>query len=364
MPSRSKWVFSWILKIALPNLHPGSALTRVIKLNSDASPQEINAIDAVVGKDDLIFSQESVYLNNSRIMPNAKAGLCSFHQIDWNYVSHSKYKSTIAATKSSSIMARAEVDMILCWLWYFLKHYELQEEIRLSQYLLTFYLNDEQDDHFAELDVSFRNSFKGYLTNSFFENEKKLVEAFFGGMTMDFVTTGINESWHRAFKYSVNGPRPRHDVAEAADRIICLEEKKDSRKSVKTAFDLTSTFAKSKHRSEQFYIAELTNYCNTKLFKEHGELTKHFIYQQSDTTFYVKRDYLCHDPTPQEDLNLSTAVGQRLFDTVEKINIGLTSLEQGALMKIKAKLLGDKKGNLPQYRAILYHVMKWTIPQF
>ena len=47
-------------------------------------------------------------------------------------------------------------------------------------------------------------------------------------MTMGFVTTGINESWHHSIKYSVNGPRPKHDVAEAADRIICLEEKRMS----------------------------------------------------------------------------------------------------------------------------------------
>jgi hypothetical protein len=261
-------------------------------------------------------------------------------------------------------MARAEVDMLLRWLWYISKHYELQEEIRLSQYLLTFYLNEEQDDHFAELGVLFRNSFKGYLTNSFFENEKKLFEAFFGCMTMGFVTTGINKSWQHAIKYSVNGPRPMHDVAEAADRIICLEGKKDAQKSVKTAFDLTAMFAKSKHRSEQCYVAELTNYCNTKLLKEHGEITKNFVYRQSDTMFYVKRDSLCHDNTPQEDLNLSTTVCQRLFDTVEKIITGLTSLNKGVLMKIKAKLLGDKKGNLPQYQTILYHVIKWVIPRF
>ena len=364
MPSRSRWVFSWILKIALPNLHMGSALTRVNKVNSDASPQEINAIDAVVGNDDDTLCQVSVHHKYPRIMPNAKGGLCSFHQIDRNYVSHPKYKSTIAATKSLSIMARAEVDMLLRWLWYFTKHYELEEEIRLSQYLLTFYLNDEQDDHFAELDVSFRNGFKGYLTNSFFENEKKLFDAFFGGMTMGFVTTGINESWHHSIKYSVNGPRPMHDVAEAADRIIRLEEKKDVRKSVNTAFDLTATFAKSKNRNAQCYVAELTKYCNTNLFKEHGQIKKHFVYRQSDTIFYVKRDYVSHDTTPQDDLNLSISVCQRLFDTVDKINDGLTNLEQGALMKIKAKLLGDKKGNLPQYRAILYHVMKWVIPRF
>jgi hypothetical protein len=87
MPSRNKWVFSWILKFSLLNLHLESVLTRVNKLNSDAFPQEINAIDAVVGKDDPILSQESIHHNNSRIMSNAKGGLCSFHQIDRNYVS-------------------------------------------------------------------------------------------------------------------------------------------------------------------------------------------------------------------------------------------------------------------------------------
>ena len=91
------------------------------------------------------------------------------------------------------------------------------------------------------------------------------------------------------------------------------------------------------------------NYCNTHLFIEHGQINKNFVYRQSKTIFHVKRDYLFHDTTPQEDLDLSLSVCQRLFDTVDTIDCGLTSLEKGALMKIKAKLLGDKKGNLPQY---------------
>ena len=128
MSSRSKWVFSWILKIALPNLHPGSALSRVNKLNSDASPQEISTIDGVVGNEDIkhpqnslscddkILSQEFNNKSNNWIMPNAQGGLCSFRKINRNCVSHPKYKGMIAATKSTNIMARAEVGMILCWL--------------------------------------------------------------------------------------------------------------------------------------------------------------------------------------------------------------------------------------------------------
>ena len=71
-------------------------------------------------------------------MPNAQGGLCSFHKIDRNCISHPKYKSMIAAKKSTSIMARAEVDILLRWMWLFTKHYELEEKIRLSKYLLTF----------------------------------------------------------------------------------------------------------------------------------------------------------------------------------------------------------------------------------
>ena len=78
----------------------------------------------------------------------------------------------------------------------------------------------------------------------------------------------------------------------------------------------------------------------------------------------MKRDHLFHDTTPQEDLDLYVAVCQKLFDPLDKIDCELTCLERGALMKIKARLLGYKKGNLTQYCAILYHVMKWVIPQF
>ena len=95
---------------------------------------------------------------------------------------------------------------------------------------------------------------------------------------------------------------------------------------MKSAFDSTSTFGKSKDCGVECNVAELTNYCNKHLFVQHGQINKHFVYRQSKTLFYVKRDYLFHDTTPQEDLDLSLSVCQKLFDTVDIIDCGLTSL--------------------------------------
>ena len=79
MPSQSQWVFSWMLKIALPNFHPGSALDQVNKLNSNTSPEEARVIDSVVGKHAaMVRNISSNKLVVPKIMSNALAGYVPF----------------------------------------------------------------------------------------------------------------------------------------------------------------------------------------------------------------------------------------------------------------------------------------------
>ncbi|KAL7532371.1 hypothetical protein ACHAXR_004589 [Thalassiosira sp. AJA248-18] len=80
--------------------------------------------------------------------------------------------------------------------------------------------------------------------------------------------------------------------------------------------------------------------------------------------FYVKRDYDKYDTSPQEDLSLEYRVCQQLFDNVENHIVGVETLEQGALRKLREKLLGDHKGSMPEYRILLAEAMKYLIPRY
>ena len=129
MPSSGQWAFSWVLKIALPYLHPGTALSRLRKFNTDADPQEVRSVEATTGKEpprtdvDGILSTQSGPSPIARAMPNARHGLCAQHRLDRNLVNDTKYKALIAAAKDESAAARAEVDMLRRWLWQFTKTY-------------------------------------------------------------------------------------------------------------------------------------------------------------------------------------------------------------------------------------------------
>ncbi|EJK51200.1 hypothetical protein THAOC_29649, partial [Thalassiosira oceanica] len=50
MPSKAQWAYQWIWGTAVPALHPGSVLSRVMLINCDADPQETRAIESVVGR--------------------------------------------------------------------------------------------------------------------------------------------------------------------------------------------------------------------------------------------------------------------------------------------------------------------------
>ena len=109
------------MKIALPCLHPGTALSRVIKFNTDADPQEVRAIEVVTGKEVVNVNIYANVMGNehnllTKVMPNTRAGRCVFHKFDRNLTSDPRYKSIIAAAKDKSVLARAKTDMLLQWI--------------------------------------------------------------------------------------------------------------------------------------------------------------------------------------------------------------------------------------------------------
>ncbi len=58
----------------------------------------------------------------------------------------------LAAEHNKSINCHIEIEMIVQWIWYFIKYYQDKNEVELSFELLTFYLTKpDQYNHFGEL---------------------------------------------------------------------------------------------------------------------------------------------------------------------------------------------------------------------
>ena len=211
------------------------------------------------------------------IFQNAQQGWCGWHKIDRNLTSDAKYKSILVHEKNKSIFTRVEIDLIVKWLWYFIKHYENSDEVEFSMMLLNYYLNEpDQSLHFGQLEERTRSKLLEYLAKSFFVNGDMLFESCFEGMTMANVTTSINESWHRATKKHSSGPRPNHDLEESSKRITNITERNEKKKARKTAFDANAVQAKSSDR--EINLRELTDYCNEKLFEQYQQRDHHFSY--------------------------------------------------------------------------------------
>ena len=131
-PSAAQWAFTWGNQIAFPFLHPGSGRNRVCKYVTDADRQLVNSIDSVARAGPETYA-----------MLKVKAGLCVWHRLDQDCTNDEKFKSTIAMAKDVSILARSEIDAIICWIWYFARNYNTEEEGKLASKLLARYLSDD-----------------------------------------------------------------------------------------------------------------------------------------------------------------------------------------------------------------------------
>jgi len=87
MPSKSTWVDSWILRNALPILHPGTGVLRVQQFITDACPHETRAAEGVCGNG----------VDKKKVLPNARHRHCGWHKVDRNFKNDSKYKSKLSS---------------------------------------------------------------------------------------------------------------------------------------------------------------------------------------------------------------------------------------------------------------------------
>ena len=72
--------------------------------------------------------------DETKVFENAMQGWCAFHKIDRNFTHCPKYKSVLDGERNKDILNRIEIDIVVRWLWYFIKNYKTMEEVELSAY--------------------------------------------------------------------------------------------------------------------------------------------------------------------------------------------------------------------------------------
>jgi N-glycosylase/DNA lyase len=64
--------------------------------------------------------------------------------------------------------SRIEIDLVVRWLWYFIKYYETEEEINLSMELLNFYLKEKTSQYILVRQVKLQErKIREYITKSY-----------------------------------------------------------------------------------------------------------------------------------------------------------------------------------------------------
>ena len=158
-----------------------------------------------------------------KIFERAQQGWCGFHRISRGLEFHPDHKSYLDSERSNCIWGRLEIDMLITFMWYFIKFYRTREEVEMASHLMNYYMReDDQSDHLAALKAATCSNIVEWLCKSFFIHSDMLFESSFEGMTMCEVCTSINESWHRAVKRVEGGPSDHVDAVKsvAVDSVL------------------------------------------------------------------------------------------------------------------------------------------------
>ena len=396
LPSTAQWAKTFVCRSAKVLL-PGTGLSRVIKFNTDANKEETRAIGNALarGKKRKRYSVETVipspndvvalpvykklqisdepfpsvlsmmtFPDDTKIFANAMQGWCGFHKVNRNFTHSTDYKSMLDIERDKDILGRLEIDLIVRWMWYFIKNYKTMEEVELSAYLFEYYMTKkDQVLHITTLQEANRTKIVEFLCKSFFVHSEMLFESCFDGMTMEEVTTSINEAWHRAMKRVEGGPRPNHELGESMQRINNRTKQNTTFKAKRAAFDPTAKPAKAEDHKK--YDTGLTNHCNKYLHMSFKRASANEIYRLTETAWLVKRNHDLFPPSAEEDLGKAVNYCQSMLDTMLEYSEQSTDpREKKCIQQMKDKLLGVKKGNIPQYRSLLDQAVKYVIPRF
>ena len=275
LPSESHWVFVWFLGTAVPQLHSRSTCERVQVALTDQDRQECQALQDLCGP------------GTGRVFVNAIHRLCGFHKLNRNLTQKTEYLSIIAATKSRSISGGIEFDVIVSWLWSFIKRPMTVDQAAHSHELLCEHLNEDESKHTGTMGDDLRELLIKYADESFFALRNKLFHHVFADVSfMGNWTSNVNEAEHRTLKWMEGGPKPSDALDIAQKRIAAQTQKRDRAKDRQVAFDMTGVVTNSSLAGKT--VVEVTGFCNTLLQKRHSLSSKQQVFRVSQTQFWVK----------------------------------------------------------------------------
>ena len=178
----------------MPALHPGDAIKCVQLIVTDADSQETGAIEK------LVAGNLKPTLAEAKLFKRAWHRWCAWHRINRNFTQDSKkYSSLLSRIKKSSILSKIEMDVLERWLWYFIKEYESDEEVKLCMGLLQAYINDDdQSTHIGEVKKEHRREILEFVIvmKSFDTRSHKLFDAYFDTRDLGNTTTSASEGYH------------------------------------------------------------------------------------------------------------------------------------------------------------------------
>ena len=113
------------------------------------------------------------------------------------------------------------------------------------------------------------------------------------------------------------------------------------------------------------YDTGLTDFCNKHLHMSFKRANTNEIYRLSENTWLVKRNQDLYSPSVEEDLGKTHRYCQNLLDVmINNIENSTDPLGKKCIQQLKDKLLGVKKGNIPQYKSLINQAGKYVIPRF
>lgn len=359
MPSKAFWAYEWFFSIAVPALHPGDAIKCVQLILTDADNQETGAIEKLVG------GNLKPSLAEVKLFKRAWHRWCAWHRINRNFTQDSKkYSSLLSRIKNSCILSKIEMEVLERWLWYFIKEYESDEELKLCMGLLQAYMNDDdQSTHIGEVKKEHRMDILEFVMKSFAARSHKLFGACFDTMDLGNTTTNASEGYHRGIKKAAEGVRPCDPMHIAAKKLVKMAESSSNDKSQKASSNANSVYAKKKDREDT--VTEFSNFANDNISEQLRDCEERYLqHRVAENAFLVKRDYTKDDET--NDMGIHVDKCNAFFNENEinsKKEEQLSKDDVKKLQQLQERMSGKGKSPTPEYKRMLTECMAYIIPR-
>ena len=368
LPNQSRWVFDWFFSYACPILHSPSVL-RSNRINiTDQDAQECGAfINSIVS-----------------VFPNSKHRLCAFHKINRNFLEDGVYKANVAQNKLDP-SSDVELQMIVKWLYQFVRSYETREECMMAERMIDKYLDEDPVTHNGKLTDSMLELTKSFVRQKFQDHRHRLYHCYFFNMpSFDNSTSSVNESENHSLKYSAAGPKACDSVDQSLERIIRLQEQRSKRKQQKVAIEMNSRPVNKIHRENN--LPDLTRHANGLIKEEVEHRDRYNIFlgtpQSPDTVrlYYLRRrrepDHSIQACQERTDSTIAERVAARVewyVPKFERTRVVRVSIEHGVPVASCSCMTYTRKGYCCRHvyavltRKPVYtdaHIRYWNIYEF